>query len=152
MAGRTLEGDRGESLLELIIAVAIMSVAVIAVAAGIGTAVLVSDIHRKQATAGTTARDYGEAIQHLIAGGGYVACASTASYASPPGFLSPPGYSASVVPGSLRYWTGSGWQASCTADKGLQRLTVRVRSGDDRAVEDLVIVVRKRCGLTESPC
>lgn len=152
MAGRALEGDRGESLLELIIAVTIMSIAVIAVAAGIGTAVLVSDIHRKQATAGATVRDYGEAIQHRVANGGYVACASAASYASPPGFVVPQGYSASVVPGSVRYWTGSGWQSSCTADKGLQRLALRVGSSDNRAVEELVIVVRKRCGLTESPC
>ena len=44
--------ERGESLLELMISVTILGVAVVAVVAGLGTAVLVSDAHRKQATAG----------------------------------------------------------------------------------------------------
>jgi Tfp pilus assembly protein PilE len=148
-------GDRGETLLELLIAVTIMTIAVVAVVGGIGTSILISDVHRKQATAGATVRDYGEAIENMVANHGYVACATPSSYASPPGFAAPAGYSVSVLskqPDEMKYWTGSGWQTSCGADTGLQQLTVQVASSDGRAKEQLVIVVRKRCGLADTLC
>jgi Tfp pilus assembly protein PilV len=137
--------DRGESLLELLIAVAIMGVAVTAIIGGIGVSVMMSDIHRKQATAGTAVRDYGEAIM----AGGYVSCATTASYPAAAGSI-PAGYAASVT--SLKYWTGTTWASSCAPDKGLQQLTLQVASGDGRASESLVVVVRKPCGLKDALC
>jgi len=137
--------DRGESLLELLVAVTIMGIAVTAIVGGIGVSVLMSDIHRKQATSGTVVRDYGEAIM----AGGYVPCANPASYPAAAGSI-PSGYSASVS--SLKYWTGSAWSNSCGTDKGLQQLTVQVASTDGRASERLVVVVRKRCGLSDPLC
>ena len=145
-----MAGERGETLLELLIAVVIMGVAVVAVIGMLVNSVQLSDVHRKQATAAATVRDYGEAITNAVAGGGYVACASKASYASPAGFTVPSGYAKSV--GSVQYWTGSGWQSNCTSDTGLQQLTIQVASADGRASEQLVVVVRKPCGLTDSPC
>ena len=49
-------------------------------------------------------------------------------------------------------WTGSAWTASCYPDTGLQQLKVQVASSDGRAFEQLVLVVRKRCGLSEPTC
>ena len=145
-----MRGDRGETLLELLIAVVIMGVAVVAVIGMLVNSVQLSDVHRKQATASEAVRDYGEAITNTVDGGGYVACAGTASYASPAGFAVPAGYAKSVA--SVRYWTGSAWQSSCSADTGLQQLTIQVASADGRASEQLVVVVRKPCGLSDSPC
>jgi prepilin-type N-terminal cleavage/methylation domain-containing protein len=145
-------GDRGETLIEVLIAVAIMSVAVVAVVGALVTCVLVTDIHRKQAVAGGTARGYAEAIENAVAAGGYVPCAGAASYASPAGFATPAGYTKSVVAGSLRYFSGGAWQTSCTVDTGLQRLTVQVASNDGRASERLAVVLRRPCRITDAPC
>lgn len=151
MAARTA-GDRGETLIEVLVAVAIMSVAVVAVVGGLVTCVLVTDIHRKQAVAGGAVRDYAEAIENTVAAGGYVACASTTSYASPTGFAAPAGYTRSVVAGSLRYFSGGAWQAGCGTDTGLQRLTLQVASDDGRAREQLMVVLRRPCRVSDAPC
>ncbi len=152
--------DDGESLIELIVAVAILGVAVVAIVAGLGTSVLMSDVHRKQATAGVAVRDYAEAVENVVVGGGYVACASADGhdYAAPSGFAVPSGYSRSMVAGPggqpLAYWNGSGWQNTCpaTGDTGLQQLTVQVASNDGRASERLVLVLRKPCRVADPLC
>jgi type II secretory pathway pseudopilin PulG len=156
---RRVSGDRGETLLELLVAVTIMGITVVAIVGGLGTAIHVSDIHRKQASAGAYVRDYAEAIENAVATGGYVACATTADYLAygPPGFLLDPAdpsrlvdtgatYRAHVV--SVEYWTGSSWPnppTGCSTDTGLQRVTVEVHSTDDRAQEELVVFLRKPC-------
>jgi prepilin-type N-terminal cleavage/methylation domain-containing protein len=140
------DADRGESLLELLVALAIMGVAVVAVMGGLGASVTMSDVHRKQATAGAYVRAYAETLESSMAGGGYVGCASTTTYPVP----TLTNYSASVV--SVRYWTGSAWAASCTTDLGVQQVTVEVHSSDNRAREQLVVVLRKPCRLTEALC
>ena len=144
--------ERGETLLELLIAVAILGVVVVAVFGGFATGTMTSDAHRKQATAGAYAKDYAEAIQTAVttATVPYTNCANTSTYASPAGFAAPSGYVKSVV--SVRYWTGSTWQATCSADIGLQQVTVRVASADGRAAEQVALVLRKPCGPGQPPC
>jgi len=144
---RRPSNDEGETLVELLIAVAIMGVAVVAMVSGIITSILMSDIHRKQATAGAYVRDYAEAIDNAVAGGAYTPC-NAASYAGTtiPAFDST-NYQKSIVAGSAQYWNGSGWQSSCPAtDTGLQQLTIQVSTIDNQVAEKLVIVVRKPCG------
>ncbi|HJQ47749.1 MAG TPA: type II secretion system protein [Amycolatopsis sp.] len=133
-------GDRGETLLELLVAVVILGIAGVAIAGGLITSVRASDIHRKQATAGAAVRDYAETIETAVdTGGGYVACGTPAyTYAAPPGF--------SRTISQIQYWTGSAFQSGCTSDSGLQRLTLQVASSDGRASEQLVVVIRKPCG------
>jgi prepilin-type N-terminal cleavage/methylation domain-containing protein len=149
---RHVADERGETLLEMLIAVAIMGIAAVALMAGLTTSVMMSDIHRKQATAGAAVRDYAEALQNYVAGGHYIdSCASPAGYALA-SFAVPSGYQHSVVAGSIRYWNGSAWQSTCTTDKGLQKLTVQVASDDNRATERVVVVLRKPCGLGNDLC
>lgn len=142
--------DRGETLIELVVAIGIMSTAVVAVIGCLVTGIMVSDIHRKQTTAGVTLRNYAEAIDRTVDAGGYpTGCAAlTASFTAPAGF------SASIA--GVGYWTGSGWSSTCSTDSGVRQLTLQVVSSDSpgarQVVEQLVIVVRKPCRLGESLC
>jgi type II secretory pathway pseudopilin PulG len=144
-----MRGQRGESLLELVVAIALMGVAIVAVMAGLTTTVLLSDVQRKEATAASTVRNYAEALQQYVAGGHYVACAGT--YAVP-GFVPPAGFTARIVPGSVLYWTGALWLPLCLSDRGVQKLRVKVDSTDGRASEYLDVVLRKPCGVDDPPC
>jgi type II secretory pathway pseudopilin PulG len=146
-ARRPAPRDEGSTLLEVVIAVAIMGITLPAILGGIGTSILMSGVHRQQAAAGGAVRAYAEAVQNVVAEGGYVPCATTSSYATPAGFTAPSGYTATVVANSMRYWNGTAWQTTCGTDSGIQRLTLEVAGADTRAgSERLIIVVRKPCG------
>jgi type II secretory pathway pseudopilin PulG len=137
--------DRGETLLELLIALTIMSIAVVAIVSGLVAGIAVSDIHRKQSTAGAAVRDYAENVEKYVAGAGYTACAAPSAYSPVAvGFTVPSGYAASAV--TVRYWSGTAWTAGPCTDVGLQELTVQVASTDTRAAERVVLVLRKPCG------
>jgi len=152
--------DRGESLIEIVIATAIMGVALVAVLGSIGVGVLMSDVHRKQATAGASVRAYAEQMQAWVAAGNYQTCGSDTGYDVWDEYNAwngydadvPAGYTRSVVEDSMRYWTGTAWAPGCGTDQGLQQLTLQVASDDDRASERLVLTLRKRCGLTDPLC
>jgi type II secretory pathway pseudopilin PulG len=143
--------DRGESLIEILVAVLILGLTAVAVTGGLLASVKLSDVHRKQATGGAYARDYAESVSRYVAGTGYVPCAA-AGAGSPyapgtVGFSAPSGYTASVT--SVRYWPASGttWPTTCPSpDRGLQQVTLQVASADGRATETSVVVLRKPCG------
>lgn len=142
MMARTRGGDGGGTMLELIVAVAVMGVVVVAILGVVARSGLLPAVDGDRATAAAAARDYAEAIRSTVADGAYVRCATEDSYRDPPGFSVPSGYVKSIVPGSLEFWNGLGWQAACPPDTGLQRLTVRVSSDDDRASEQIEVVLR----------
>jgi type II secretory pathway pseudopilin PulG len=147
--------DGGESLLELLVAVVIMGIALVAIVSGLVSGILVSDIHRKQTTAGSTLRDYAEAVEAAVASSSsaYTACATTATYASPSGFSAPSGYTSQVT--AVRYWndTSLTFSGTCPSpDGGVQKVSLRVRSNDGRASETVDIVVRKPCRTTDTLC
>jgi Tfp pilus assembly protein PilV len=152
MLARLAREDGGESLLEVLVALVIVGIAVVAVIGGLLTSVSVSDSHRKQASAAAFARNYAENVTTFVAGGGYSPCSSTAAYTpSVVGFSVPSGFSATTV--LVRYWINGAWTTSgCTAttDTGVQQVTVQVASPDGRASEQLVVVVRKPCGVGSS--
>ena len=50
-ARHRVEGERGETLLELLVSITILGVCVVAIASGIAVSVRISAIHRSQATA-----------------------------------------------------------------------------------------------------
>ncbi|HJQ44865.1 MAG TPA: type II secretion system protein [Amycolatopsis sp.] len=137
-------GERGETLVELLVTVVILGLAGVALVAGLTTAVMVSDSHRKATGAGATIRDYAEAIESVVVTSGYqVSCAPT--YAA--GFTPPSGFTAPSIT-AVSYWNGAGFPGTCdpATDTGVQRLTLRVSSVDGRASESLTIVVRNPCG------
>jgi Tfp pilus assembly protein PilV len=149
--------QRGETLLELLMAISILGTGVVALVGGIGTSILMSDVHRKEATADTVVRSYAESIESAVALPGaqsaYADCAGVDTYATPPGFTVPSGYTATVT--AVQFWTGTAFApagALCTVDSGVQMLTLEVASTDTRASEKLELVVRKPCGDSDESC
>jgi prepilin-type N-terminal cleavage/methylation domain-containing protein len=130
--------ERGESLLEVLVAVAIMGIVLVAFAGALLAVVFMSDVHRKQASAGAYVHDYAEAIENWVATpGNYPGCGNSAAY------------SAVAVPSFPASGYAKSASASCfTTD--VARLTLKVNSTDNRATEQLVIFVRKPC--TATPC
>jgi type II secretory pathway pseudopilin PulG len=139
--------DGGETLIELLATIAIMGTAVLVIIGATGTAIHLSDIHRKQATAGAYMRAFAEAIEARVADSptGYVSCttpniASTYNgyYAAP---IAPYGHSVTGV----KVWTGTafGPLTGCT-DLGVQQVSLKVTL-TGQADETLTIVIRRPC-------
>jgi type II secretory pathway pseudopilin PulG len=143
-AGRS---DDGATLVETLVALAILGIAGVAILAGLQLSVMASDIHRKQVSDGAFVRGYAEKIeQYLDTTGNYVTCAGAGAYS--PGTVNytvPAGHSAqqaAAVP-----LAGDGSTLTCPGgDQGVQRLRLTVSSDDGRAAETLTIVVRRACG------
>jgi len=143
--------ERGETLLELVVAVAIMGVAIVGIIGGMGVGIMMSDIHRKQATAGTAARDYAETAEAWVAAGHYDAGTAPDYTPATVHYTTPAGYTATAV--SVTCWNGvSAWQSCGSTQKGLEQLTVQVASADGRASERIVVVLRKPCRLGDPLC
>lgn len=135
--------DEGETLVELIIAVAIMGIAVVAIVGGVATSILMSDVHRKQASAGAYVRNYAAALDKYVAAGGFDASAKPDYLPAAVGFAGlPPGFTAR--PTSVKCWNddNTGF-VSCGSSSTAQQVTLSVASTDSRASESLVVWVRK---------
>lgn len=146
-------GEGGMSLAEMLVAVTILGLAIPVIIAGLGTASMASDRHRKQATADTVLKSYGEAIKDAVrrnvAPFTYVDCAPASTYTNPDlatatGWSAPTGYSVSIS--GVQYSASSGFSSSCDTGApyvNTQRLSLTAVSDDGRGTETLEIVVRK---------
>jgi type II secretory pathway pseudopilin PulG len=151
--GRDDPGDRGETLVELLVTITVMGVTVVAILGSIAVTIMLSATHRKQAAVGTYVRSFAEAVETKVATTTYKPCAQPADYASVAPSL-PSGYTSSVT--AVTYWNGSsfvGSLASCPGtDQGVQRVTVRVATSDNKVVETLDVIVREPCRPADNPC
>lgn len=91
MTPRRLSGEAGLTLVELLVTVAIMGIAFGVLVGGMGTAVLGSDLHRKQADVENILRSFAETVKSTT----YRPCASTADYQGT--FSARAGYTAKVT-------------------------------------------------------
>jgi prepilin-type N-terminal cleavage/methylation domain-containing protein len=128
VAGRQVP-DAGFSLIELLIATAIMGTAVIALVTGMGTLLNSSSQNRQATTSAIVARDYAEALDVAVAQSG-VWCSSsyTVSYTPPTGY--------SVTP------TVGTCPANNATTPQFQTVAILVTS-PSTATESLTVVVRK---------
>jgi prepilin-type N-terminal cleavage/methylation domain-containing protein len=142
-ARERIRGEAGFSLPEIILTIAIVGIAFAAILGGMATSIVVSDVHRKQATADALARSAAEAVKDQAVA--YVSCAGPNAYADALP-AAPSGYSVSIT--AVAYWDGTSsnpmtFSGTCPSpDRGAQRITVVARSTDGRASETLEFVKR----------
>ena len=123
--------ERGDTLLEIVVAVAIISVAIVVLVGGLAVAVMASRMHRQHATADAIARSAAECLQDRQLAwdpnGNYSTCA-------PSGVI--------VVPTCWGAPTHPPTFAACAnGDSGLQKLTVTATQG--RESETLTVYKRR---------
>lgn len=129
-AGDLDEG--GFSLIEVLVAMAILGLIGIAILTGLQTTSAVAVSNRSSALAELTARNFANAVDDAA----YTECGAASAY-SPASldFTAPPGAVVTVL--AVGHWDGSSlsvpeaqldvaFPSECTTDKGLQRLTYRV--------------------------
>src|SRR3954451_5688487 len=114
-------GDRGETLIEMLVTIVIMGITVTAVLGAIATSVALSATHRKQATAGAYLRAEAEAVESAVAASpsAYTPCGGPSAYASLYSVAAP--YTASVT--AVAYWNGTTFASTCGTDSGVQRVS-----------------------------
>jgi Tfp pilus assembly protein PilV len=154
MRWRRRSDDRGETLIEVVMSMTVMSIAVVALVGGLATAIIMSDMHRKQAKAGAYLRAYTEFIETKMAASpsAYAACGTKATYNAYVYTPSDATFHATVE--DVSYWDGtSAFVGSCTTDPGVQKLTLHVYSDNPRAVNEILsLVIRKPCRpITDFP-
>jgi type II secretory pathway pseudopilin PulG len=146
--------ERGETLLELVISLAILGIVVVAVFGSIMVAIHFSTVHRNEVKASDYLRSAAESIENVVATpangnpDGYVASCSASTLTTD--YLA--GYStgdtnfhASIT--AVGLWTGTQFQ-TCTTNPnttGLEQLTVQVVTTDGSVKETLTMVVRTTC-------
>ena len=145
------KGDRGDTLIEVLVAVSILGAAMIAITGGMATSIIISDVHHKESVSGTALANFAEALQSTPYVAAVCPLAVPASYASATvsGTAIPEGYTGAVLNTAAKpfdYWNATTLQfeATCPAtDGGAQRLWLQVSSSDGRAVETVQLVKRK---------
>lgn len=143
--------ERGESLIELLISLVIIGIVVFTIFEGVRVSIQASDVHRQATTASVYLRDYAEDIENYVGATqtNYQTANPTSYSPAIVGLSLPAGYTASIASGLCG--DGTSWSpCSLATDVGLQQLKLQVRSPDSRATEQLVIIVRKPCGVGSS--
>ena len=158
MSGR----DKGETLVELLVTIAILGTAVVGVMGAVATAVGASTLDRRQVQAEAVLRTWGENVA-AVDDAGYGDCRSAAAVAAttPAPAPLPAGFTASVtavkywtgtqfLPADQLYWNGTAWVPACSpgADPGLRLVSLRLAANDllyPGFTQNLDVVVRKPC-------
>lgn len=129
--------DGGYTLVEMLLAVAILGLGVLTVVGGMMTSILVSDLGRRSADGQGALRAYAEAVANDT----YSNCASSYPAA---GFSAPIGFSTSLT---VSYWVPSttSFSPTCPAtDSGLQRIRLTLTATDGRGSESVLVAKRRR--------
>jgi prepilin-type N-terminal cleavage/methylation domain-containing protein len=133
------EGQAGYTLSEVLIAVVILAVAITSIVGAIGSSMFATRVHRDIVTADVVARGYAEQLVNAT----YAPCATPASYPAMLGV--PASFTASIT--SVKYWDGTStnpaaFGTTCTADHGVQQMTIVARRTNGAGLQTLQIVKR----------
>lgn len=150
----------GETLVELLVAVAILGLAGVAVLAGLMVSIRSSTQHSDEATAGAYVHSFGEAIQRYVDANGLASCASAAATYKAQWASVTDSHTASYTPDvtGLQSWTSSGWSA-CAAD-ATQRIMLKLTSPgspSSQSTESMTLTLRRPCSgsaaaVGDDPC
>jgi type II secretory pathway pseudopilin PulG len=143
---RRVRDEKGETLVELIVAIAILGIAAVAILAGLMLSVKTSDQGRKLATSGAYVRSWAEEIQSSVS-------AANALQACPAYLTS---FTALQTANPQLIPLTPACAASDVTD-GIQKVTLTVTSNGDAthptSSESLVVFLRKPCNAAgASPC
>lgn len=162
---RKREGESGETLIEILVAIVIMGIGALAVMAGFGFSIAASDLGRKQANGDAFVRTAAEAIQNSVNVNGLATCASAAATYTAVGQSAVNSADGSAS-GTSTYtltvatpvtWssTSQSWSGACS-NNTTQRIALDVSSVGTRghhADEHLTVVLLKPCnGSLPTPC
>ena len=154
--------DAGETLVEVLITILIVSIVFVALMAGFGTSIGISVLHRQQATGQTIARDFGEYIAYNNAVPYDTSCPASysAAVSSFDSTYTLPDNSHPLAPGSPTYTiliTGvdyissyssltqqEDFSGSCSAHLGVQRISFTVTSMQNPNVVQTLQVVKRQ--------
>ncbi|HZQ27733.1 MAG TPA: prepilin-type N-terminal cleavage/methylation domain-containing protein [Acidimicrobiales bacterium] len=153
MTAPSAPSDEGFTLIEVLVAVALMGITVTAILGGMGIGLVVSSVHRSQANANTVVvsavekvKSSGTAYQPCATSTNAVYLAAARSAPLPSGWVA---NSAITIPaGGVQYWDGASFSPSHVCNDALagffkiQLVTVQVTSPDGKAVESLSFVKR----------
>ena len=135
--GRARSGvESGVTLIEVVISVFIMGVAFAVIVGGLGTAIIGSDLQRRQADADIALRNAAETMVHQPCG--------TASTYTPP----PPTAGITVTVERVSYWDGAGQYVDAPppapqCETSLQLLELKATSSGGRLVSRTLQVVKR---------
>ena len=142
---RSRVGDRGDTLIEVLVAVVILGLAAVAILGGLAASAKTSSHDRGHSRATGYVRDFAESIEQTVSGGGYDP-AGTYTY-SPGG-----AYLASVVSAQCATTasekTGAPAWGPCPGGGDVQLLTLNVTGPGGADSESLKVVVRRACNGT----
>jgi prepilin-type N-terminal cleavage/methylation domain-containing protein len=138
--------EAGMTLAEVLVAVAILGIAIASIVAGLGSASMASDRHRKQVNGDAVVRSYAEVIEQRVhsSSTNYVSPPTISSY--PPGSWTPAtGYTVGITSVQCLYQSDLATFVDCTTATNdvAQLLKLSASSSDGRDTESLEMVVRR---------
>lgn len=140
-----VERDRGDSLIEVLCALAIMAIATASIFAGLAASAKISGMDRNQSNASAYVRDWAERIESSLVATG-ATFPVTPTYTPPSGTASVTSSQCATSASETSTSTPIviAW-GSCSSSSNLQQLTLKVTAPDGASSESLTIVVRRPC-------
>ena len=133
--------EAGETLLELIITIAIMGLSVVAVLGGVLIAIQTTNLHRQHTQTQAKLRNWAESISGDTT---YTTCPGPADFPVAPSM--PTGFTATIT--AVQHWNGTDFGGTCATDTGVQKVTLQVSVVNPSYpgfTSSLDVIVRKPC-------
>jgi type II secretory pathway pseudopilin PulG len=145
MARRGL-GDRGETLIELLVSIVILGVTATAIMGALAVAANASTYHRREANTGVVMKDYIEALEAAVSQRTGASWCSTAAATYAPSYTAPT--NASATPSvSL-----GGCPSTSANTPQFQTATVTVTASDGRTESQDIVLAPNWCYPTVNSC